>query len=66
MKKQGLKTEGFQDQFSSFLDSFWVDFRVKLSPEPLPERGRFFQKKMGAKKSIKNRKKNGPRGYAHH
>ena len=42
IKKQGLKIEGFQDQFSSMLDGFGMDFRVKLGPGPLPERGRFF------------------------
>ena len=57
MKKQGLKTEGFQDQFSWILDGFSVDFRVKLGPEPLPERGRFFDQKMVANKNDEKSKK---------
>ena len=41
-------------EFSSILDGFGEDFRVKMGPEPLPERDHFFNKKMVAKKSIKN------------
>ena len=63
MEKQGLKTEGSQDQF--FIDFGWIfpGFGGKKLSRAPSRTGSIFRQKNGSNKTTKKWKKSKPRGY---